>query len=102
MFQKIRDFFSNAWVQWGIALASVGGAAAYFFKVNDTSRPPVPNPEKPHDFSKEIGKLDPKKPIGIFVYNEKYSEGIGMKLTGNTARNNLIEEMQKYYGSRHC
>lgn len=101
MWEGIKNFFSKAWVQWGITLAAVGGAVAYFFKVNDFSRPPIPDPAQPQDFNTQFEKLDPKKPIGVFVFNVDHSKRKGMEWTTpgvNASRNNFIEEMQRQYG----
>lgn len=104
MFQKIKDFFTkpmffkNIWVEWGVTLAAIGGTLAYIFHVNDFSRPPIPEADKPQDFTTDIAKLDPKKPIGIFAFNVHSDEAWGSKLTVNTSRNNFIEKMQEHYG----
>jgi hypothetical protein len=98
MWERVKNFFSNAWVQWGLTLAAIGGTAAYIFTKNDFSRPPIPEPEKPQDYSKNLDKLDPKRPIGILVFNVHSNDSWGSKLTVNTSRNNFIEKMHKHYG----
>lgn len=98
MWQNIKNFFSKAWVQWGLTLAAVTGVVGYIFKANDFSRPPIPNPEKPQDYTKDLEKLDPKRPMGILVFNVHSNDSWDSKLTVNTSRNNFIEKMHQHYG----
>lgn len=99
----IKKFFTDMFSGWGLVLTALGGIAAYFFAVNDFSRPPIPDPATPRDYSKDLEKLDPSKPIGVFVFNVDHSKHDGwIKYTTfgvNAARNNYKEEMEKYYGS---
>jgi len=95
--ESIKNFFSKASVQWGLILASVAGVAGYFFATNDFSRPALPDPEKPQDFTAQINKLDPEKPVGVFIFNVKHND-ITNELLVNPSRNNYKEEMQKHYG----
>jgi hypothetical protein len=100
--ETIRNFFKKSIVQWGLTLAAIGGVIAYFFKANDFSRPPIPDPNIPRDYSKDLEKLDPSKPIGVFIFNVDHSKRKDwMKYTTpgvNASRNNYAEKMREYYG----
>jgi hypothetical protein len=99
--EGIKNFFKSSWVQWGMALAAIGGVAAYIFHANDFSRPPVPDPNVPRDYNPDLDKLDPSKPIGVFIFNVDHTKNTVQNLTTpavHASRNNYIEKMREHYG----
>ena len=92
--EAIKNFFKKSWVQWGLTLAAIGGTLAYFFKVNDFSRPPIPAADKPQNFDESLSKLDPAKPIGVFLFNVYHGNFTDYGV--NASRNNYKEKMQEH------
>lgn len=67
---------------------------------NDDSRPPIPKPGEFPDYTAQFQKLDPSKPVGIFIFavDHKGAPGLFGDFAVNVSRNNFIAEMRKHYG----
>lgn len=67
---------------------------------NDDSRPPIPKPNESPDYTAQLQKIDPRKPVGIFIFavDHKGKAGLFGDFAVNVSRNNFIDEVRKNYG----
>lgn len=65
---------------------------------NDVSRSPVPKPNEPVDYTEKLNRLDPSKPIGVYIFTVDHKSPGWSDATVNVSRNNYIDEMREHYG----
>jgi len=100
MWQAIKSFLSRPMTWAGLAVGAVAAVAARIYQLNDFT--PAPQ-HPPKDFSNDLAKLDPTRPVGVFMYHITPQETAPVIASIephviNAVHNNFKERMQKHYG----
>jgi len=90
-FNRIKSYALKLGLTLGIGGSGLTTAVV---SLNNFSHPHVTAQQEMND----IQKLNPKQPIGVMIYNQREFHTLQEKIS-NAARNNLIQEMHKHYGT---